>query len=123
MAKIPASPVIRTIYAVSMFARYLFRQSHLIVIKAPYRRTYSLSLVIAAKTPVPSRRTDLTPCSTCFRGTNQRRSGQRILGERCAVEIQASAVQEQLGLKLEGQKIPFEIFVIDHAEQPSEVDR
>src|SRR5438132_521644 len=90
MAKIPASPVIRTIYAVSMFARYLFRQSHLIVIKAPYRRTYSLSLVIAAKTPVPSRRTDLTPCSTCFRGTNQRRSGQRILGERCAVEIQAS---------------------------------
>src|SRR5438874_10404243 len=101
MAKIPASPVIRTIYAVSMFARYLFRQSHLIVIKAPYRRTYSLSLVIAAKTPVPSRRTDLTPCSTCFRGTNQRRSGQRILGERCAVEIQASAVQEQLGLKLE----------------------
>ena len=34
-----------------------------------------------------------------------------------------SALQEQLGLKLESQKISFEIYVIDHAEKPSEVDR
>jgi uncharacterized protein (TIGR03435 family) len=34
-----------------------------------------------------------------------------------------SALQEQLGLKLEPQKISFEIYVIDHAEKPSEVDR
>jgi uncharacterized protein (TIGR03435 family) len=29
------------------------------------------------------------------------------------------AVQEQLGLKLESQKAPIEILVIDHAEKPS----
>jgi uncharacterized protein (TIGR03435 family) len=31
-----------------------------------------------------------------------------------------SALQEQLGLKLEPHKIPVQIFVIDHAEKPSE---
>jgi len=31
-----------------------------------------------------------------------------------------TAVQEQLGLKLESDKIPMEIFVIDHVERPSE---
>jgi uncharacterized protein (TIGR03435 family) len=31
-----------------------------------------------------------------------------------------SALQEQLGLKLEPQKISFDIYVIDHAEKPSE---
>jgi len=31
-----------------------------------------------------------------------------------------SALQEQLGLRLESQKGPVEIFVIDHAEKPSD---
>jgi uncharacterized protein (TIGR03435 family) len=31
-----------------------------------------------------------------------------------------TAVSEQLGLKLEAQKAPVEILVIDHAEKPSE---
>ena len=31
-----------------------------------------------------------------------------------------TAIQEQLGLKLEPQKIPAEIIVIDHIERPSE---
>jgi uncharacterized protein (TIGR03435 family) len=31
-----------------------------------------------------------------------------------------TAIQEQLGLRLEAQKIPAEVFVIDHAERPSE---
>jgi uncharacterized protein (TIGR03435 family) len=31
-----------------------------------------------------------------------------------------SAIPEQLGLKLEAQKGPVEILVIDHAEKPSE---
>jgi uncharacterized protein (TIGR03435 family) len=31
-----------------------------------------------------------------------------------------SAVQQQLGLRLESRKVPMEILVIDHAEKPSE---
>jgi bla regulator protein blaR1 len=31
-----------------------------------------------------------------------------------------TAIEEQLGLKLETQKVPMEVLVIDHAEQPSE---
>ena len=31
-----------------------------------------------------------------------------------------TAIQEQLGLRLESTKGPVEIFVIDHAEKPSE---
>lgn len=30
-----------------------------------------------------------------------------------------TAVQEQLGLKLERQMVPVDVFVIDHVEQPS----
>src|SRR5580765_4723089 len=32
-----------------------------------------------------------------------------------------TALQEQLGLRLESQKGPVEIFVIDHAEKPSDI--
>jgi uncharacterized protein (TIGR03435 family) len=31
-----------------------------------------------------------------------------------------TAIQEQLGLRLEAQKIPSEVLVIDHVERPSE---
>ena len=31
-----------------------------------------------------------------------------------------TAIQEQLGLRLEAKKIPTDVFVIDHVEQPSE---
>jgi uncharacterized protein (TIGR03435 family) len=31
-----------------------------------------------------------------------------------------TAVQEQLGLKLESDKIPMQVFIIDHVERPSE---
>ncbi len=31
-----------------------------------------------------------------------------------------TAIQEQLGLKLEAQKTPSEVLVIDHVERPSE---
>ncbi|MEP6961285.1 MAG: TIGR03435 family protein [Acidobacteriota bacterium] len=31
-----------------------------------------------------------------------------------------SAVQEQLGLRLEAQKVPVEVLVIDHIERPSQ---
>jgi len=34
-----------------------------------------------------------------------------------------TALPEQLGLKLEAEKIPFKIFVIDHAEKPAESER
>ena len=37
-----------------------------------------------------------------------------------AVPTIFTAVQEQLGLKLESQKAPVNVFVLDHVEQPSE---
>jgi uncharacterized protein (TIGR03435 family) len=44
--------------------------------------------------------------------------------ENAAADVDAptlfTALQEELGLKLESQKAPVEIFVIDHAEKPSE---
>lgn len=41
------------------------------------------------------------------------------LGESSAASV-FTAIQEQLGLRLESAKVPVEIIVIDHAEKPSE---
>ncbi len=55
MAKMAASPAIRTTYAAQRARASLLTIRHLTVLTAHYRRTYCLSIIIAAKTDVLSR--------------------------------------------------------------------
>ena len=47
-------------------------------------------------------------------------AGDNIPSPEASAASIFTAIQEQLGLKLESQKSPVEILVIDHVEKPSE---
>ena len=92
--KMPTSAAFARFMRPSGAGASLLPSLHLTVVKAQFRCTYCLSIVVVAKTGSSFGATDLTPFSTWFLEQNGRQSGWRILGERCAVEIQASAVPE-----------------------------
>ena len=59
-----------------------------------------------------------TPDETQFGGQGARAQAQQAEGTQQNPDL-FTAMQQQLGLKLEATKAPADVFVIDHVEKPS----
>jgi uncharacterized protein (TIGR03435 family) len=75
----------------------------------------ALLLVLATRKPV----VDQTGLTGGFTFDLEFTPADANLGESSAPSI-FTALQEQLGLKLESAKVPMDVLVIDRAEKPSE---